>query len=199
MGEEPFFEPAFKIGFPFNMMIKQLEKQLEKEMKQMDRGMNEPPTFDEDEKIPTNSAKAAQPRVEGFSINISTSSNGQPVIKFNQIGDNNSKVSRQTRKIVKDNCKFASNITDTQAEEFSKLPKEDPKTSVRRLTDRIIYEIILPGVKENDLIISKMENSIEIKAFTKDKAFFKLIPVSLPILSSQLEDNKLILELKPEN
>jgi hypothetical protein len=66
------------------------------------------------------------------------------------------------------------------------------------MTNKIIYEVDLPGVKnEKDIIITKLENSIEIKAFTKDTAYLKLIPISLPIKNYFLEKNKLILELTP--
>jgi hypothetical protein len=70
---------------------------------------------------------------------------------------------------------------------------------VRRLSDRIVYEIELPGVKASDIIINKLQNSIEIKAFTKEKAFFKLLPVALPILNYYMKQGKLVLELKPED
>ena len=77
------------------------------------------------------------------------------------------------------------------------LPKEEPQTTVRRLTDRIVYEIELPGVEKDNLVITKLHNSIEIKAFSKDKTYFKLLPVSFHILGSKLEEGKLVLELKP--
>jgi len=39
------------------------------------------------------------------------------------------------------------------------------------------------------------ENSIEIKAFSKDKAYFKFLPIALPLLGYKLLKEKLILEL----
>ena len=83
---------------------------------------------------------------------------------------------------------------------FSELPKKEPKTNVKRLSNTVIYEINIPGVKSiKDLSIVKLENSIEIKAVAKDKAYFKLIPVNLPILDYELEKGKLILELEAKN
>jgi hypothetical protein len=80
---------------------------------------------------------------------------------------------------------------------FSKLPQENPKTSVRRLADKIIYELEIPGVKSiEDISISKIGNSIEIKAISKEKAYFKSINISLPITKYNLEEEKLILELE---
>jgi hypothetical protein len=68
------------------------------------------------------------------------------------------------------------------------------------LTNKIVYEIDLPGVTNvKDVIINRLENSIEVKAFAKDKAYFKLIPLSLPIERYHLKEGKLVLELKPED
>lgn len=188
--EGEFFEPSFNMGFPFNTIFKQLEKQIEKQFREMDKEL---PSFVEDEKKVKQSPKIA----EGISISIS-SSGGQPVIRVRNLGDNqNVQRVQQRAQPIKDNLP-KTKLTEAQIEQFSKLPKEEPQTSVRRLTDRIVYEIDMPGVEEKNIHITKLQNSIEIKAFTKDKAFFKLIPISLPILKSQLSEGKLVLELKPE-
>ena len=47
--------------------------------------------------------------------------------------------------------------------------------------------------------IVKLENSIEIKAVSKKKAYIKLIPINMPITNYQLEKGKLILELEAKN
>ena len=191
--KEDFFEPSFKMGFPFNTIFKQLEKQIEKQLQEVD---SELPTFmDEEKEIKKN------PFMQGISISISSSDKGQPVIRVNQMGNgktenfSHNNANAQKPKSLKRPKK---KITPEQADHYSKLPKEEPLTNVRRLTDKIVYEINLPGVEEKNMIITRLQNSIEIKAFTKNKAFFKLIPISLPILKSQLKEGKLILELKPE-
>jgi len=80
--------------------------------------------------------------------------------------------------------------------DFIKLPKMEPKTNLKRIGDKIIYEIEIPEVKSmNNIIINKLENSIEIKALGKKKAYVKIIPVSLPVLNQKLFEGKLILEL----
>lgn len=79
---------------------------------------------------------------------------------------------------------------------FSNLPKEEPKTDLRRLPDKIIYEIIIPGVNSiEDISIIKLENSIEIKAVSKNKAYSKVIPINLEIVNYEIQKGKLILEL----
>jgi len=203
--EGEFFEPSFNLGFPFNAIFKQLEKQIDKQFREMDKEL---PSFVDEEKRSDKQASSRQvpskPRaVEGISISIS-SSGGQPVIRVKGLGDNQN-VQRVQAQSQAHNVKQAQakqnvpKITQEQAETFSKLPREEPSTSVRRLTDRIVYEIDLPGVEKENIIITKLQNSIEIKAFTKDKAFFKLIPIALPIISSKLAEGKLVLELKPSD
>jgi len=136
----------------------------------------------------------------GISINIK-SDGGNPQIKITPMGEMKEtiKVKENIGKTVVDEKKISNKLTKQQVEQLSKLPKEEPATKIRRLTDKIIYEIDLPGVKEKDIFVQKLKNSIEIKAMSKDKAFFKLIPINLPILNYSIQDNKLILELKPED
>jgi len=79
---------------------------------------------------------------------------------------------------------------------FSDLPKKEPKTNVRRLSNKVIYELEVPGVKEvKDISIIKLENSIEIKAISEKHAYKKLIAIDLPISHYSFEEGKLILEL----
>ncbi len=83
---------------------------------------------------------------------------------------------------------------------FSNLPKEEPSTNVRRLSNKVIYEINIPGVKSvKDISIVKLENSIEIKAVAKDKAYAKVIAIDLPLKEYKLENEKLVLELETKN
>jgi hypothetical protein len=83
---------------------------------------------------------------------------------------------------------------------FSNFPRENPKTSVRRLSDRIIYDIEMPEVKSiKNISIIKLENSIEIKAIGKNKSYHKIIKIGLPIIDYYLSKGKLILELGMKN
>jgi len=104
------------------------------------------------------------------------------------------------KKEVEKREKILEDFPKKSLKKFSELPRKEPKTSVKRLSNTVIYEINLPGVKSlADLSIVKLENSIEIKAVAKDKAYFKLIPVNLSILDYELEKGKLILELEAKN
>jgi HSP20 family molecular chaperone IbpA len=78
---------------------------------------------------------------------------------------------------------------------LAKLPKKEPSTKIRRFADKVVYEISIPGIKSiNDISITKLETSIEIKAIGKNKAYSKLIPINLPLIGFNLLDEKLVLE-----
>lgn len=91
-------------------------------------------------------------------------------------------------------------MSDESLKKISELPKKEPSTNIRRLANKIIYELNIPGVKSiKDISITKLENSIEIKALAGNKAYAKLIPLNLPITDYELSDGKLILELDAKN
>ncbi len=196
---EKSFDEAFKMPFFIKFPFKKLIRDIDKQFRELDKNIGEAKM--KRTNIPVHS--------QGISIKVGSSPDGQPVIKVRQFGPGQ-KIQLQPIKEIKQGGKSnkstkkeeiklpTKKLTKAQQAKIAKLPKEEPKTQVRRLTDKIIYEIILPGVKnEKEIMINKLENSIEIKAFTKDKAYFKLIPVSLPIKNYYLEKDKLILELKP--
>lgn len=195
---EKSFEEAFKMPFFFKFPFKKLIRDIDKQFREMDRAIGETRETKID-KIPN------VPNARGISIKIESSPEGQPVIKVKQFGPGQKipltmkKPGGKKPEKKKEEIKLPTKkLTKAQQAKLAKLPKEEPETKVRRLTNKVIYEIILPGVKsEKDIIINKLQNSIEIKAFTKDKAYFKLIPIALPIINYHIEKNKLVLELKP--
>lgn len=79
-----------------------------------------------------------------------------------------------------------------------KIPKftEEPETTIERRGNRQIINIKLPGVKKEDIEIKRLEQSIEIKAFAGDKAYFKLIPIpSSAAVNRSFEDEMLKIEV----
>jgi hypothetical protein len=87
-------------------------------------------------------------------------------------------------------------FSEEKTKKFLSLSQEEPKTEIRRLSKKVIYEIGLRGVSSvDDISITKLENSIEIRAIAEKKAYFKIIPINLPMTSYEFSDGKLILEL----
>lgn len=178
--------------FPFNQIVKKLSKDIEKQFKDIDREIAVKKGREREEvtrKDGTEIRKTTFPG--GFSIQIRMG--GAPEQMPMEI------LSSSKQPVVRQVVRQPIKLSKKELENLSKLPRKEPETKVRRLTNKIIYEINLPGVKSlKDIMVNKLENSIEIKAISKDRAYFKLIPISLPIKRYYLEDEKLILELKPE-
>lgn len=81
-----------------------------------------------------------------------------------------------------------------------KPPKitEEPETNIKRKGNKISIKIKLPDVKDSkDIEIRKLKQSLEVKAFAGDKAYFKLIPVNpnLQIYDRNFEDGILNIEI----
>ena len=92
--------------------------------------------------------------------------------------------------------KIPNQFSEESSKKFSKLPKQEPKTNIRRLSNKVIYEIEMPDVKSSkDISIIKLESSIEIKAIGKNHAYLKRIPINLPIIDYIFSKEKLTLEL----
>lgn len=176
-------EIKLPIGFNalFNSLMKNLSKELDGQLRE--------------NAFPENKSSSKKTiKKDGISISISTFGNGPPKIKVNQLGEG------QKMKVEKDK-QFKQNIFTTEKiKEFAGLSREEPKTNIRRLSNKVVYEIQIPGVKSiEDVSIMKLENSIEIKAISKNKAYAKIIPINLPIKKYNLSDGKLTLELGIKN
>jgi HSP20 family molecular chaperone IbpA len=157
------------------------------------KGMNA--QFKELEKQTKNEQPQKQPELKkgGISISISTSGNRPPEIKVTSFGNTPGfkEAERQTASKAK-----AIKLPSSDGKKFSGIPKKEPETTIRRLSNKVVYEINMPGVKSmEDISIIQLENSIEIKAFAKDKVFHKIIPINLPISDYNLSKGKLVLEL----
>ncbi len=182
-----FGRGEIKLPFGFNTVFKKLVKEMDKQFKELDRELGK----DKIKKM--NETKNSSIRKGGISINIS-SGDGSPVIKVRSFG--NIPKFKEMEKQIKDPKKETPKISEKKAKELAKLPREEATSKVRRLSGRVIYEIELPEVKNiKDIVINQLENSIEIKAFAKNKAYFKFLPVSLPLLKYSFSKGKLTLEL----
>jgi hypothetical protein len=103
----------------------------------------------------------------------------------------------QEQNQIKKSIPIKNTILKEKAEKFSKLPKLEPSSKIRRFSGKIIYEMEMPEVKKiEDVLVNQLENSIEIKALGENKVYSKTINFSLPIIGYKLERGNLILELK---
>lgn len=79
------------------------------------------------------------------------------------------------------------------------IPKiaEEPETKVKDLGTKEIITVKLPNVKEENIEIRKLEQSIEIKAFSDDKVYFTLLPIpqNAKIINKSFENEILRIEV----
>ena len=87
-------------------------------------------------------------------------------------------------------------LDSKEVEKIRGLPRKEAESNVRRLSDRIVYEVSVPGVKSKEnVVISKLENGIEIKAYSNDLCYVKTIPLNSEIIGYKIKDGILFLEL----
>lgn len=183
-------EPDNSIKMPFglNALFNSLLKDLNNQMQQgMQNNQNQ-----QQNNNPNNPKGKNTKKQGGISISISTSGDKPPEIKVRSFGNGQGIQEEQNMNNIQK--KVALPVSDSK--KFAGLPKKEPLTNIRRLSNKVVYEIKLPGVKNvSDLSIIQLESSIEIKALAAKKVFYKIIPINLPINSYNLSNGVLTLEL----
>lgn len=181
LGKTDLERDELKLPVGFNLIFNSLVKTLDKQFKELDK------EIESIKKKPQKSIKKSS----GISISITSNGNMPPKIEVTTSQPINSKQEKKEAAIIGKNVLNKSKI--------SKLPKEEPITNVRRFSNKVVYEIDMPGVESlDDISIIQLENSIEIKGISKDKTYFKLIPINLPVTKYGLKNQKLVLELDSE-
>jgi hypothetical protein len=88
-------------------------------------------------------------------------------------------------------------VSEETLKNSAKLPRKEAKSHVTRTSNKVIYELETPGlVSLNNVLVNKLESSIEIKAYTEKAVYFKTLPVKLPLMQYSLKEDKIILEFK---
>ncbi len=155
-----------KLPFGLNGIMNGLIKQIEKEMGNMQGNSTGMP--------------------KGFKIQIST---GNPQIK--QINEEQPSRKSNVQTIA------PGHVDEKEKSRRSNLERVEAKSIVRRLPEGIFYEIETPGVKSiSDVVITKLEESMEIKVYSKDRCYIKTLPLKLEIVSFSVKNDKVLLRLK---
>jgi hypothetical protein len=88
-------------------------------------------------------------------------------------------------------------ITEDQIKKMSSLPRSKAKTNVKRLGNKVVYELLTPGVESpHDVFVSKLESGYEVKAIGNKKIYVNSIPITLPIIKYSILNNKLLVEFQ---
>ncbi len=90
-------------------------------------------------------------------------------------------------------------ISKKNLKNISGLPKVEPVTEVKRMSDKIVYRLKIPGVSSiENLSIIRVENGFEIKAVSKGEVYFKSLPINLDMINYKLFKGNLVLEFYSE-
>lgn len=168
-------------GFRF---FEEIEKEIEREFNRLDKEFRE---FEE-----------GLPYVSGggISIRIESTGEGKPKIWVKTTGD-----FKKYEPEIRARLGLREGVKEVEEEKVElKVPPvtEEPETKVEKGKDYMRIEITLPDVEdEKNIEIRKLEQSIEIKAVAKDKAYFKLLPIpkDFHILKKEFKGNVLTLVL----
>ncbi|NPE26929.1 hypothetical protein HNV12_02915 [Methanococcoides sp. SA1] len=88
-------------------------------------------------------------------------------------------------------------VSEAEGKRRRKLKKVDAISKVKRFGDLIVYEIEAPGVMDKkDVVISELESGLEIRAYSKDVCYVKVIPLKVEVLRWAVKGEKVLVEMK---
>lgn len=101
-------------------------------------------------------------------------------------------IPKQQPKVTKTKAKV---ITEEQATRMANLPRASAKTQVRRLSDKVVYQLATTGIDSvQDIFVSKLESGYEIKAIGKNKVYVNSLPVNLPLKGYAINEKGITVE-----
>ncbi|MEK6928404.1 MAG: hypothetical protein AABW65_00420 [Nanoarchaeota archaeon] len=108
-------------------------------------------------------------------------------------------VPANNRKKIPKQKPFYNQIKEEQIKKITSLPKTSAKTNIKRLGNKVIYELNAPGIiSTEDVFLSKLENGYEVKAIGEKKVYINTLPINLPIHSYSINNNKLTIEFSAQ-
>lgn len=88
-------------------------------------------------------------------------------------------------------------VSREELERRSRLERVNAESRVKRLGDVIVYEIEAPGLENReDVVITELETGIEIRAYSKDKCYVKIIPLKVEVLGWKVDRERVLVEMK---
>jgi HSP20 family molecular chaperone IbpA len=133
----------------------------------------------------------------GISITIQSGTGMEPKIEIKTSGEYKKLEPEIKRKL---GIKPAIEEVEEEVEKKPrKIPKitEEPETKIEKIGNLQRIQIKLPDVKsEDDIEVKSLEQSIEVKAFAGDKAYFKLLPITGTIIKKEFKDKILKIEVE---
>ncbi len=86
-------------------------------------------------------------------------------------------------------------VSQEQIKRMNGLPRVEAKSDVRRLSDKVVYELKTPDVSSvEDVFVSKVESGYEVKAIGKNKVYVNTFSLDLPLKGFALDERGLTVE-----
>lgn len=86
-------------------------------------------------------------------------------------------------------------LSEEQLKRMAGVPRVEAKTDIRRLSDKVVYEMKASDISSiNDIFVSKVESGYEVKAIGKNKVYVNSLQVDLPLKSYALTEKGVSLE-----
>jgi len=190
---------SFNFGDIFSRMRKEMEG-MTRDAERMERDIE---AFD----LSPFFRKPLKPMGSGFSIKIVSGTGIEPRVEVKTFGVvDQEKIQKQVEQMgyksrLKEKVPAGGVREGKERQEKSIFPApkitEEPVTEVKRIDSRVVVEMALPGVNsEEDIDITELESSVEVKAIAGDKAYFKILtkPEEFNLVQKRFEKGKLYLE-----
>ena len=137
-----------------------------------------------------------QPKGSGFSIKIVQSGGEKPKVSLRTFGDvDREKLRKEMGELgtwqngLNEGEQKKEGVSGRLQANAASQPKsrqqvlikesmktEEPKTSVAKTASKVVVSLELPGVKSpEDIEVSELESSVEVKALAHDRAYFKIL------------------------
>lgn len=168
------FEGKEKGNFLGNLSDKMMMKMLGSAMKMLEKEFE----------------KELNPKDQKASPKLKLMVNGKEI--FNNSENDQTKKNSKNENLKKLPIEFSKE----NLKKWTSLNKKEPKTSLKRIDEKILYELEVPGVESiKDISIINLESSIEVRALAEKEAYLKNIPIDLPLSKYTFFNGKIVLEI----
>ncbi|MFH1978436.1 MAG: zinc ribbon domain-containing protein [Candidatus Aenigmatarchaeota archaeon] len=194
------------VSFNINDIFSRMRKEMKNTEESMDRSFEAvdlSPFFKE---MGKSKPFLIKPQGTGFSIRIVRAGDEKPKVSVKTFGGMERKnvmgevydefnlkpdeKTMETRKTGED--EYVKRI-----EKVAPKSTEEPESSIKRVGAKVLVDIKLPNVKKKqDIQVKELPNSVEVRALTKDKLYFKILtkPVNSTISNHEFRKGVLHLE-----
>ena len=119
--------------------------------------------------------------ITGFSIRITSMNGEKPRTRVNRFGA------------------VRVPVEEPEKETVRRIPQKvlEPQGKAQKVGHHTLIRVKLPGVKEEDVDVRKLEESIEIKAYRDHETYFKQfqVPHDARIISKHMDGDELVVEV----